>query len=841
MKKLIYILPLLFFAQISMGQQRGTLKTWKVQGGGGGHVDTTSLSNRINSKQDTSVHTNFFFEAPLNGRDTITIDDGDTTNGVISSLNGALKFNPNFAKASNAATYLTTPTYDGSGQAVHPDVWYDADGWNGYKWWMVMTPYPGGVDTYENPSLLCSNDGETWAVPPGITNPIVDLPGGGQHYLDPEIIPPSSSYDGKMRILYGFYNGTSTQFYTRTFDGTTIGDSVSTGFTQPNMVAPCVILRGSTYMMYYVVRGTPNVLKLRTASTPEGPWSDPTICSLNMGVTNEVWHVNSNLVDGNIILIVTSTLKGQNGAGTQLYFASAINDSSFSVSYTPMLNRSDTGWDNDLIYHSSAVFKGDRDFDLYYSAMDSSNIWHIGNTSFTMPSTTVSTVATTGNYTDLAGVFPGTYASLPDKPATIYDSATYTRITNPVGGVYTSIASSSTGAIAITLPYKFNSTMFRMTVKVFDYTDMSSFDVTFGGYTFSTGWVRTFAYIIADPTIDRQLSVRFGSDANHAIVYIGELASTWAYLKVFVTDIEVGSNGLAAWTNGLSIGLEASAFQNVTQTKSNKQIGYGKENSLGNPASNGYVLSSTTAGVRSWIAPPTSGISGTGTSNYIQKSTGTGTIGNSLIYENGLSVGIGTTTSTANLQVTGTGGLDILRLVNSGGNTAFQVDNSTLNAKFWQSSSATAPSISFMTDVNTGIFHPAVGAIGFTNAGVEGMRLASGKLGVGITSPTSTLQSGGSFSAAYISKTTTYTATISDYAIDCTGGGTFTVTLPTAVGITGREYVVTNSGTGTITIATTSSQTFTNVTATPTSLTITSYGTYKVQSTGAAWIVTSKL
>jgi hypothetical protein len=37
----------------------------------------------------------------------------------------------------------------------------------------------------------------------------------------------------------------------------------------------------------------------------------------------------------------------------------------------------------------------------------------------------------------------------------------------------------------------------------------------------------------------------------------------------------------------------------------------GKENNLGNPSTNGYVLSSTTGGVRSWIAPATGGGGGT--------------------------------------------------------------------------------------------------------------------------------------------------------------------------------------------------------------------------------------
>ena len=49
-----------------------------------------------------------------------------------------------------------------------------------------------------------------------------------------------------------------------------------------------------------------------------------------------------------------------------------------------------------------------------------------------------------------------------------------------------------------------------------------------------------------------------------------------------------------------------------------------------------------------------------------------------------------------------------------------------------------------------------------------------------------------------VSKTTTYTATTSEGIILCSG--TFTVTLPTAVGIQGKMFNIKNTGTGTITI-----------------------------------------
>jgi hypothetical protein len=54
--------------------------------------------------------------------------------------------------------------------------------------------------------------------------------------------------------------------------------------------------------------------------------------------------------------------------------------------------------------------------------------------------------------------------------------------------------------------------------------------------------------------------------------------------------------------------------------------------------------------------------------------------------------------------------------------------------------------------------------------------------------------------------TTTYTVKDDDYLIDITGN-TITVTLPPAVEISGKNYVIKNRGTGVVTVSTTSSQT----------------------------------
>lgn len=85
---------------------------------------------------------------------------------------------------------------------------------------------------------------------------------------------------------------------------------------------------------------------------------------------------------------------------------------------------------------------------------------------------------------------------------------------------------------------------------------------------------------------------------------------------------------------------------------------------------------------------------------------------------------------------------------------------------------------------------------------------------------------------AYVAKTANYTVGADDYQIECTTG-TFTVTLLTAAGITGKVYSIKNTGTGIITVNTTSSQTIDgNLTQT-----LNQWDNLMVMSNGANWII----
>src|SRR5262245_49955656 len=73
-------------------------------------------------------------------------------------------------------TVMNTPTYDGSGQSVHPDVVTFESNWHGARFWFTMTPYAKSNQALENPSILRSYDGIRLDVPPGVTNPIIKPP-----------------------------------------------------------------------------------------------------------------------------------------------------------------------------------------------------------------------------------------------------------------------------------------------------------------------------------------------------------------------------------------------------------------------------------------------------------------------------------------------------------------------------------------------------------------------------------------------------------------------------------------------------------------------------------------
>lgn len=288
---------------------------------------------------------------------------------------GLLPDGPDAWGAVNAAAALVTPTHDGSGQAVHPDV-YDfgaGNAWNGYRYWMAHTPYPFGDDTLEKPNILASNDGDTWVVPPGMINPI-------STGFDPEI-----AVDGDR--MYVISQGMKVTWCD---DGSSAWSAQQILFPQlTGEVSPTVIQEDDgTWRMWTIQKRTLARYRLlhRTATSVMGPWSAPEeiVMPNDLVAGRDLWHIDVQKHEGAYWAVVAEATKGTSGSGTQLYMATSRDGYAFAVSGEPVLPTGEsTFWDDGQIYRACIIPRGSGDsltFDLWYSARKTSGAWNIGRT-----------------------------------------------------------------------------------------------------------------------------------------------------------------------------------------------------------------------------------------------------------------------------------------------------------------------------------------------------------------------------------------------------------------------------------------------------------------------------
>lgn len=284
----------------------------------------------------------------------------------------------------NAALSQTTPTYDTSGQAVHPDLVYFDAPWNGYSYWLLMEPYPAGNDDYENPSILVSDDGASWEVPVGLTNPIDPAPTNPAHDSDGELV-----YDPVSDQLWAYYTevGGGTSYLKRrtSSDGVTWSDETDI-FNVPDyqFVSPSIVKIGSTYMMWSVNSGStglsaPTTVEYRTSS--DGlTWSSPSTVTISQP-GYRTWHVDVSYISSKAeywMLFVASPTA--NVANTMLLYAKSTDGLVWTTYPHKVLEKSVSGWDSRQVYRATSLYDSATDmFKVWYSGSTVTE-WHIGYT-----------------------------------------------------------------------------------------------------------------------------------------------------------------------------------------------------------------------------------------------------------------------------------------------------------------------------------------------------------------------------------------------------------------------------------------------------------------------------
>ncbi len=307
------------------------------------------------------------------------------TDGCVPNWNGLT------VTAPNAATFQTVPTYDGSNEPTNPALVYAPCGWNGYTYWMAMTPFPGGNQSLENPSIVASNDGSSWVVPAGLTNPLAANPGGGGYNNDPELLLVGST----MMLYYQVTMPSAADtIKLRTSTNGTTWTTAQTVLTLPNYVmSPAFVYDNGTYYMWYVTSplGCPSTtqsVSLRTSSDGVN-WGAATAvtiaCPTVLPFEFEI-HKSGALFQ----MVYAGYPSGSSCGFTSLYYAESVDGITWGGTPTPILQPSTCGWDNAEIYKTAFLTQGNL-VRLWYSGrhLRSSNCsndpyasdqWQIGYT-----------------------------------------------------------------------------------------------------------------------------------------------------------------------------------------------------------------------------------------------------------------------------------------------------------------------------------------------------------------------------------------------------------------------------------------------------------------------------
>ncbi len=219
---------------------------------------------------------------------------------------------------------------DLTNEVVHPSLIYEPNGWNGYKFWLAYTPYPGGNSIYENPCIAVSNDFETWVTPNGLTNPIVGSPAGATEYnADVHIaLSPDKTTIYMMYRERGVDNKNNL-FLLHSTDGITWSTPViiKTGeINTQDFASPSFWFNGTNWVCLYHDLDAENdpVEKIETIDGDiYGTWSSPSTVTMTHPDSGSWWHSFFIKLDDDRIL---GLVQDDNSSGGELYWAISGDD-----------------------------------------------------------------------------------------------------------------------------------------------------------------------------------------------------------------------------------------------------------------------------------------------------------------------------------------------------------------------------------------------------------------------------------------------------------------------------------------------------------------------------------
>lgn len=272
----------------------------------------------------------------------------------------------------NAKSHLEIPTYiESNNQAIHPSIVYNSDGKFGYKYILAFTPYSFLNDSTENPSIVVSEDGINFKPLLDVKSPLA-LPGNNCHLSDVCLFEKDDTLElwyresNKKTRLSRLLRITTKDLKTFT-EPEVIMDFGTSGY---GIGAPSVIYENGIYKIYY--RKNMNIGEdayVYTESKDLKTFTPAVAMNMDKGSwTNyNPWHLEVKKIENTYYCLTMDCPDGK--MDTSSLFVLTSKDGINFINPIKILDPSEAGFDNWLIYKSTFMVKDDTVF-LYYSSID---------------------------------------------------------------------------------------------------------------------------------------------------------------------------------------------------------------------------------------------------------------------------------------------------------------------------------------------------------------------------------------------------------------------------------------------------------------------------------------
>lgn len=263
---------------------------------------------------------------------------------------------------------LDLKTYDGSNETVHPDYVSTPSGS-----FLVITPYPQGNRTFENPSFYSGTGSWRWRAPTGLRNPVV-LPPASSYLSDPDAVYNAAT--DEIWLYYRQVDESNDIYLTRTTKGVKWSTpTLAISAPRDQLVSPSVVRRGPTdWLMWAVDAGsygcTATATRMTLRHSSDGvKWGPPVEATLSQGAPMP-WHLEVQWIPSRGEYWALYSAKPSGSCGTPaMMFARSSDGLSWSVNEQPIVVRGMNEAIRDVVYR--ATFR-------YDSATDDLRLWISG-------------------------------------------------------------------------------------------------------------------------------------------------------------------------------------------------------------------------------------------------------------------------------------------------------------------------------------------------------------------------------------------------------------------------------------------------------------------------------